>query len=113
MASGDTIEITDRDAFPGKVTAIRDASSALRALGGELARIIESAGKEAASFTSTGDPAPVYSDILAGLRTWHDAALAAISALCDSADNCATALDASFSKITGTDTDHAKQIQTV
>lgn len=102
MADGDTIEITDRASFPAKITAIRDAAGALRAFGDQLGRIVAEADKEASSFT-TGGPAPVYTELLTGLRAWHGAVKPAIAAVCDGADNCADTAQDKFTKITGVD----------
>ncbi|MFA5710752.1 hypothetical protein [Mycolicibacterium sp.] len=111
MADGDTIEIVDRGAFPGRITAIREASQTLRGLSEQLERIVNEADKEAASFTTAGSPAPVYAGITAGLRTWHGAVKAAIAAVCDGADNCAATADEKFQKITAADDAAAARIK--
>ncbi|KMV17577.1 hypothetical protein ACT17_14875 [Mycolicibacterium conceptionense] len=105
MADGNTISITDRDAFPGRVRKIKQASVNLRAYGDELGKIVESAKKEASSFTADGSVAPAYEETIAGLTAWHTAVKTAIEALCDSADNCESTITAKFKGITGTDID--------
>ena len=112
MASGDTIEITDRGTFLAKVEAIRTAVTSLRTIGGQLARIGDEAAKEAASFT-TGGPAPVFGGVLSGLRTWSTAASSATDALCSIAGNCADTAGDKFSKITATDGAAANKIKTL
>lgn len=109
MSSGGTIEIADRAAFPGRIAAIRDAASELRALGDDLERLVDEASKEAASFTIDG-PAPVYAEIIDGLRAWHKAARDATTAVCDSASHCAADAEAKFTGINGVNDDAAVEI---
>lgn len=110
MGSGDTIEIADRGAFPGRISAIRDAAATLRGLGDDLSRLVDEAEKEAASFT-TGGPAPVYVGVIDGLRAWHEAVKAATTAVCESAGHCADTAEAKFKGITGVNDDAAAEIK--
>ncbi|BBX87928.1 hypothetical protein [Mycolicibacterium aubagnense] len=112
MTSGDTVEIADRGTFLSKVEAIRTAVTSLRTFGDQLARVVDEAEKEASSFT-TGGPAPVYHDVLTGLRSWSNAGRAATDALCSIAGSCADTASDKFSKITATDGAAANKIKTL
>ena len=103
MGSGDVIEIKDRETFPGRISAVRDAVEQLRAAASKLSQISETATKEAGSFTKDGSPAPVYAPLLRELSGWRDAITASTTAICTSAGNCAETLKYKFDGITRTD----------
>lgn len=105
-----TITIADRGAFPKKVEAIREATANLRGFGPKLEAIVTKAREEAKSLTTNGQPAPIYQPGIDALALWHSAASAALAAVCDSADSCATTVSDKFTKITGADAGAAKDI---
>ncbi|BBY54070.1 hypothetical protein H7J07_05530 [Mycobacterium koreense] len=111
MAVDGVIEIRDRESFPQKTKAIKDAAAELRAARDELGTIVDTARKEAGSFTVDGQPAPVYSPVLDGLKKWLDATSAVVNSVADSADACADTAHDKFVGITETDDEGADKIK--
>ncbi len=87
--SGDSIAVHDREGFPAKIAALRDAAGAIRAAAAQLPRITEEATREAASFTRDGKPAPVYAPLLRELQRWQEQLQAAADSVATSITNAA------------------------
>lgn len=87
--SGDSIAVHDREGFPAKIAALRDAAGAIRTAAAQLPRITEEATREAASFTRDGKPAPVYAPLLRELQRWQEQLQAAADSVATSITNAA------------------------
>lgn len=103
MSNSTTAEIADIAGFPAKLNRIREAVAGLRAVSVELSSIGDTARTEAAQFTRSGRPAPIYGDALRGLDAWHRNAAALNEALVTAAEAAVDAAAAKFTAITGID----------
>ena len=113
MTTGNTIEIVDKDGFPSKIAAVRDAVTQLRGVRTELELINSTVVKEASSFTADGSPAPVYGPVIEALRDWAEAFGAATETVCASAENCAATAESKFTAITTTDSAAAAAVNDI
>lgn len=110
--SGDrTVTINDKGAFPGKIADIEKAVTQLRAFAESLPGIVSKARVEAASFTTSGEPAAIYDPALNALTAWADAVKQAITSVCDSADSCVQTASRKFHGIVEVDTTGSEKIK--
>lgn len=105
-----TVEIQEIDAFPAKIAAIRDAVTQLRAATAALSQIPVTATQEAASFTTTQKPAPVYGQLITLLQGWVTAMQRSAGVVGNNADAAALTAASKFYAMVQTDREAADAI---